>query len=109
VVPRRLTEAAFRATFTTRMREVTRRGEDAIDIREYVASVPPEDLDGWTLEAGLGQQIWRDAYDRYDHVLLPLSRKGVYLAIVVDLRNRSIHGHHVLDLGAHRRQEPPGG
>jgi len=44
--------------------------------------------------------VQRDAHDRYDHVLWPLDCAGVSLVIVVDVKNRWIHGHHVLDLRA---------
>lgn len=109
---RRLTEAAFQATFTTRMRENTGGAGEAIDIRKYVESVPPEDLQGLVLEAGGARQMWRDEHDRYEQVLLPLNRSNAFLVVVVDLRNRCIHGHHVLDLGplrGHRPDAPPGG
>ena len=109
---RRLTEAAFQATFTTRMRESTGGAGEAIDIREYVESVPPEDFQGLLLETGGARQMWRDEHDRYEQVLLPFNRSNAFLVVVVDLRNRCIYGHHLLDLGTLRGQRsdaPPGG
>ena len=97
---RRLTETAFQATFTAPMHEVTGEEGEIVDIWEYVECVPLEDLDGLAQAPEVVSHVWRDAYDRYDHVLLPLTRTNVFLVIVVDLKNRCVYGHHVLDLGA---------
>ena len=94
-----LTEAAFRATFTAPMHQVPAE-EGAVDVGPYVAAVPAELRDGLDLVDGQVRQVWRDAYERYDHVLLALGRCNTYLVVVVDLKQRCIHGHHVLDLGA---------
>ena len=56
--------------------------------------------------------MWRDEHDRYEQVLLPFNRSNAFLVVVVDLRNRCIYGHHLLDLGTLRGQRsdaPPGG
>lgn len=99
---RRLTETAFNATITAPMREVTGPRHDAVEIGPYVDAVPPADRENLDLVTDEVKHVWRDAYDRYDHVLLPLKRDQTYLVVVVDLKARTIHGHHVLDLGGPR-------
>jgi len=99
VETKRLTEVAFKATFTAPMQEVTGGEGDVVDIWEYVESVPVGDLGDAGPPAEEVSHVWRDAYDRYDHVLFPLRPDHTYLVIVVDLKNRCVHGHHVLDLG----------
>ena len=95
---KRLTETAFRATFTARMREIPPCGATSPDLVPYLDALFPEDLDGLSIPTREVRHVWRDAHDRYDHVLLPLSRANTYLVVVVDLRNWCVHGHHVLDL-----------
>ncbi|MDJ0523400.1 MAG: hypothetical protein QNJ90_15125 [Planctomycetota bacterium] len=95
-----LTEAAFKATFTRRMREITGREQGVLDIWAYVDAIPLEQREGLELTGEDVTIVWRDAYDRYDHVLIPLARSNTYLVVVVDLRMVQVHGHHVLDLGA---------
>lgn len=97
--PQRLTEAAFRATFAYRMREMPRTVE-GVDVEAYAQAIPGEDLAGLQRLPGVAPVVQRDAHDRYDHVLWPLDCAGVSLVIVVDVKNRWIHGHHVLDLRA---------
>ena len=97
---RRLTETAFQATFTVPMKEVTGDEGEVVDIWDYVESVPPGDLGDAGPPGEAVSHVWRDAHDRYDHVLFPLRPAHTYLVIVVDLKQRCVHGHHVLDLGA---------
>lgn len=96
----RLTETAFKATFTARMRDITGSAHEVVDIWLYVDAIPANQCDGLELQSDEVRHVWRDAYDRYDHVLLPLARENTYLVVVVDLRMAQVHGHHILDLGA---------
>jgi len=80
------------------MRNVTDEATDVINIWPYVASVPSEELRGHQIWDQFVEYVYRDATGRFDHVLVMTKTTNVYLTIVVDLQNKCIHGHHLLDL-----------
>ncbi|MEQ1868062.1 MAG: hypothetical protein ABL996_25875 [Micropepsaceae bacterium] len=63
----------------------------------YVAAIPSADLFGHRWIAEIVERVYRDDTNSYDHVLIPTT-KDVCLAIVVNLREDRILGHHLLDL-----------
>jgi hypothetical protein len=93
-----LSEDAFHGTFAAPMRDVTRDATNVIDIWPYVDSVPPPDLGGHQVYDRFVECVYRDATGRFDHVLVMTQAKNVYLAVVVDVSQDRIHGHHLLDL-----------
>lgn len=93
-----LTENAYHGTFADPMRDVTQEANNVIDIWPYVSSVPVSDLRGYQIYDHFVEYVYRDATERFDHVLVMTKTKNVYLAVVVDLARHCIHGHHVLDL-----------
>ncbi len=93
-----LDEKQFLATFAAPMRNVTGEASNVIDIWPYVASVPQKDLRGHEVYDQFVEYVYRDATGRFDHVQVMTKTKNVYLAVVVDLQNDVIHGHHLLDL-----------
>lgn len=96
--PRRLTEGEFKETMTHKMHDVTKTATDVLDIWPYVYSVPVADLDGHSICDHCVDVVYRGGNDRFDHVLVMTTKKNVYLAVVVDLADDSIHGHRLLDL-----------
>lgn len=80
------------------MRDVTNSVTDVIDIWEYAGSIPAPDLEGYSALMGSVDHVYRNGNATFDHVLVPTETKNVYLAIVVDLTNERVHGHHVLNL-----------
>lgn len=93
-----LDEEQFLATFAAPMRDVTGEATNVIDIWPYVASVPQNDLRGHVVYDQFVESVYRNATGRFDHVQVMTRTKNVYLAVVVDLQNDVIHGHHLLDL-----------
>jgi hypothetical protein len=104
MVPRRLTEDEFRATFSEKMvdikdREDTVQPEGVIDLEPYLKSIPPEDFGDVHLMPGVPPAaVYRCQDDRFDHVLYPCSRSNLYLVVVIALRPDRVHGHYFLDL-----------
>ena len=92
-----LDEKQFLATFAAPMRNVTGEASNVIDIWPYVASVLRKDLRGHEVYDRFVEYAYRDATGRFDHVQVMTKTKNVYLAVVVDLQNDVIHGHHLLD------------
>lgn len=95
-VPRRLSEQEFKACFVAPMSEVTESDEADVDIWSYVDGL---DLDDLGLP-GLNdvRYVYRDSQRRFDQVLIGTGRFNSLLVIVVDLIEREIFGHFLLDL-----------
>ncbi|MCO6048130.1 hypothetical protein NG895_29905 [Aeoliella sp. ICT_H6.2] len=80
------------------MQNVTQTATEVIDIWPYVQVVPLDDLLGNAIHDQFIEKVYRDASNRYDHVLVMTRTKNVFLVIVVDLEAKAIFGHHLLDL-----------
>jgi hypothetical protein len=91
-----LSAEEFSACFAEPMRDVTGEGDASIDIWPYVDAL---DLDELGLP-GLNDvhNVYRDAREWFDQVLIGTERFNAMLVIVVDRRAASIVGHRVLDL-----------
>jgi len=83
---------------TPKMNDVTDRKLDPIDIWAYVDAVPPSDLQGHAIWDRFIEFVYRTDDNRFDHVLVMTKTKNVYLAVIVDIRRRAVHGHHLLNL-----------
>lgn len=95
---RLLTEDEFLATLAEPMKNITGKEWDVLDIGPYVDAVAPADLQGHSIDDGSVEDVYRAPDDRFDHVLATTKTKNVYLAILVDLKQDAIYGHHLLDL-----------
>ena len=93
-----LSEDAFLGTFAAPMRDVTQEATNVIDIWPYVASVPVADLRGHQVYDQFVEYVYRDATERFDHVLVMTKTKNVYLTVVVHRAGDRIYGHHLIDL-----------
>lgn len=78
------------------MQNVTADADPRVDIWPYVDGL---DLSVLGLP-GINDvhYVYRDASDRFDQVLIGTGRFNTLLAVVVDRTQRSIAGHHLLDL-----------
>jgi hypothetical protein len=93
-----LDEKRFLATFADPMRDVTGEATSVVDIWPYVDAVPAQDLGGHQVYDRFVEYVYRDAKGRFDHVQVMTRTKNVYLAVVVDLHQDAVYGHHLLDL-----------
>ena len=94
---RRLNDGGFRATFAGPPVSAPSGSRPAFDIAPYVAAIPDADIEGHgPLGAVVG--LWRMPPGRYEHVLVGTATPGVVLALVLDLADGVVHGHHLLDL-----------
>lgn len=89
------------------MRNVTHSATNAIDVWDYVGSIPGSDLEGYTVLVGHVDRVYRNSHATFDHVLVPTETKNVYLTIVVDLTDESVHGHRILNLNAEYGVDQP--
>lgn len=94
-----LTDEAFHSTFVDPMHAPPESGEDEfVDIWPYVEAIPEADFAGFSIADNDVEMVRRTGDKKYDHVLIPTSTKNVYLVIVVDVPNRLVFGHHLLNL-----------
>lgn len=102
-VPRLLTKAEFKATFSDRMIDIKGR-EDVVhpdgvlDLEPYLrlaaADIAPLEL----LSDASPAAVYHSPDRGFDHVLYPCNRSNAYLVIVVDPRVDDVYGHHLVDL-----------
>lgn len=95
-----LDEEAYLATMADPMREIGSDQDPAADIWPYVALIPPADLEGFVIDEGIVERVYRSPDDRFDHVLIPTRTANVLLVIVVSRLHARVHGHHLLNLAA---------
>jgi hypothetical protein len=95
---RQLSEDEYKATMTPKMHNVTETATDVLDIWPYVDSVPGTDLEGHAIHDRFVEVVYRSNDNCFDHVLVMMRTKNVYLAVVIDLAHDSIYGHRLLDL-----------
>jgi len=93
---RLLSAEEFEGCFAAPMQNVTADADPSVDIWPYVDGL---DLDGLGLP-GINDvhYVYRDALNRFDQVLIGTGRYNTLLAVVVDRKQRSVAGHHLLDL-----------
>ncbi|WP_206239519.1 hypothetical protein [Novosphingobium terrae] len=105
-MPYLLSSEEFSGFFALPMRDVNENAEPVLDIWPYVDSI---DLDALGL-TGLHDvhHVYRDASERFDHILIGTERFNTLLTIIVDRQLQVIAGHHLLDLNqAYGRADNP--
>lgn len=102
---RHLSDEEFTACFGQPMRSVTEDAEPVVDIWPYVDGL---DVDALGLP-GLNDvhHVYRDAGERFDHVLIGTGRFNTLLVVVVDRQLGAVLGHRLLDLNQTYGHTPP--
>lgn len=67
-------------------------------LERYVAAVPPADWQGHEPAPLDTPTAWRMRGGRWVHVLVETGRRRVALVVVLNLTDRVVHGHRLLDL-----------
>jgi len=79
----------------------TRLDDEAIppvDFWPYVDAIPHADLGGHDFSGGEVPHVWDMGEDTWQHVLVRDTEPNVFLVIVLDMKARTVLGHHLLDL-----------
>ena len=95
-VSRLLSAEEFEACFAPPMRNMTESAEPVLDIWPYVDAVDLGGLGSTNLTDV--HYVYRDASDRFDHVLIGTGHFNTIFVVVVDRILSVVRGHHVLDL-----------
>ncbi|OWK20952.1 hypothetical protein AJ88_22325 [Mesorhizobium amorphae CCBAU 01583] len=93
---RRLDEKEFKACFAEPMTNVTATANAAVDIWPYLDALNLDEIGVPYLNDV--HQVYRDAHNRFDQVLIGTGRFNALLVIVVDLGKSAVHGDFLLDL-----------
>ena len=95
-----LTETEFWNTFGNGMTDITQMEiDEPIDIWDYVKHLTEnQTVDLIVYEKELVENVYRNDLKTFDHILLPTENQNVFLTIVVDLKNKKVFGHKILDL-----------
>ncbi|WP_294491268.1 hypothetical protein [uncultured Ruminococcus sp.] len=97
---RELTEKEYLATMSGGMKNVTDTAERLTDIWAYASqSGAREVISEYGFENRLIEAVYENGGGSYQHVLLYGVREDTYAVIVVDVREREVFGHYLLDLG----------
>jgi hypothetical protein len=93
-----LSDTEFHATFAEPMRNITGVEREVTDIWPYYETIPPAELLPFVIVDAHVEYVYRSGDERFDHVLISTDIDNVFLVLVINLREREIIGHHVLNL-----------
>jgi len=97
---RTLTEQEFKATFLAPMADVTATAEEVVDLWAYAEPALREAYPDVCSCDWKVKHIYESSDHAFQHVLIPTHVSNLYLVVVVDMKRKSVLGHHLLDLGA---------
>ncbi len=93
---RKLTTEEFAATRIGKPTKIE-AGEPLFDFWAYVEAIPAEDFGEYDCTAGVVGYVYR-MEEKYEHVLIQSQFAEVAMALVLDLVNKEVYGHHLLDI-----------
>ena len=92
-----LDELTFAASFGAKMERVD--GAPPFDFWPYVELIPDADYEGFDGSEGQVSNVWRSDDGHFEHVLIDTKEdSNVFMVIVLDLRERCVFGHRLLNL-----------
>ena len=95
---RKLNEDEYKATVTPNPVSISPDEAPPFDFWPYFDAIPLEDLGGHDFSGGEVPYAWRMPGGSYEHVLVGCPTPNVFLVLVLDVADRSVTGHHLLDL-----------
>lgn len=69
-----------------------------MDFWPYFEEIPAADFEGHNCTEGSVTYVWEHPDGSYQHVLVDSKDKNVFMALVLDVKKKQVHGHHLLDL-----------
>ena len=101
-----LTYEAYRATFAPPMVNVTDSAEEVVDLWSYADPIIEAEYHNCTAWNWRVAYIYQTSDGLYQHIGIPVPQDNTYLVVIVDMRNRSIMGHWILELEETASHEP---
>lgn len=93
-----LDQAAFLATQTIPMNNITQTADEIVDLWAYADIVIEELYHSCTAWEWVVRWIYESTDGEYQHIGIPVPLDNTYLVVVVCKPERRILGHHILDL-----------
>jgi hypothetical protein len=93
-----LSETEFLATMAEPMKRMSSDGNSPVKFGDYFDAIPTSDFCGHDCSSGSVTLVWEHPKGLYQHVLINSEDKNVFMVIVLDLANRTVLGHRLLDL-----------
>jgi len=90
-----LDEPRWKSTFIEPIERVT-EGDPIVDFWPYFDRIPAQDFASHDCSAGEVEYVYRMG-ERFEHVLVRSTTPNVFLAIVLDLHQRSVFGHRLMN------------
>ena len=95
---RQLTRAEYEATFVEPMRDVTKTGDEIVELWPYAEQALQAVFPHFCASDHDVEYIYESGDSSYQHLLIPSHMHNVYLSIIVDMPRKTILGQNRLDL-----------
>ena len=95
---KQLTELEFELTFTPPMTDVTDTAVVLVDIWPYTEAVLSSEYADAETENWDVEYVYINQSKSHQHILINTGMANIYFVVVVDVENKSIYGHHLLNL-----------
>jgi hypothetical protein len=94
-----LTKEQYLKTMLPGMVDVTEKAEAVIDIWPYVKELMDQKIVlPLVYEKELVEKVYRNQTRSFDHILLPTPDPNVFVVVIVDIDQKNISGHYLLNL-----------
>ena len=95
---KRLTEIEFNSTFSNSMRQKKADGIPDVDFWSYFDNLPKEEFGEFDFSENRVEWIYTDSSGKFEHVLVNSKNKNIFFVMVLDLKDKVVYGHRVLNL-----------
>lgn len=95
---KQLAQSEFLTTFTAPMQRVSVDTPPPFDFWDYFEAIPEADFNGRDCSDGLVDYAWTDATEKFQHVLVSSEEENAFMVLVLDLSDKSVYGHRLLNL-----------
>lgn len=94
-----LSEAQYLKTMGSQMKDITKNAESIVNIWTYAELLLQNRLlSEYGFHKRLVEAVYVNNENTYQHILLFTNHQKIYVVIIVDLINKTIFGHYILDL-----------
>lgn len=94
-----ISQLKYKDTMTGGMTDVTETAEPVVDIWPYVEMLSNDGVvSDYVRENLLVEKVYRSKVGNYDHVLLPTGKDNYFIVLIINIKEKVILGHHLLDL-----------
>ncbi|RJS94159.1 hypothetical protein [Salinisphaera sp. Q1T1-3] len=94
----RLSEDEFEATFTPPMTDVTTSVVAMVDVWPYIERVLASEYEAFETDSWDVEYVYINRPESHLHLLINTGMENVYLVVVVDILEKEIYGHDLLNL-----------